>query len=319
MTNHICYRINCILLLLLFMGCKPEKMKFEISKKEELKGIPSASAIEFASQDIYVIGDDSPWLFKLNSKLEIQDKFQLLPERSLPDSIYEKVVKPDFEAICSVDSTGKNLLIFGSGSKSPERDIVVEILLSEKILTKEYDLVKFYEHLRTSANLSAEELNIEGAEVVDDQLYLLNRGRNLVFRYALVDFMNHIKGNGKLPEPEVLDFELPKINGIEAGFSGVSYLPNIHALLFTATVEDTANWIDDGEVLGSFLGVIPIKDLGKNKRPKAIAIEQYGEILKIKVESATVLPTVKEGVAEVLLVTDSDGDISEFLFGTLIF
>ncbi len=294
-------------------------MKFELAKKQELTGIPSASGIELTDSGIFVIGDNSPWLYQLNEEMEIRDRFQLLPERTLPDSIFEKLVKPDFEAICKMDAAGKKMFIFGSGSKSPERDVLLEVDLSEGFTTREYSMEKFYSTLRSSAKITAAELNIEGAEIVNDHLYLLNRGRNLILRYSLSEFTDHLENGSDIPVPEVFDFELPKINGIEAGFSGVSYAPGAEALLFTATVEDTSNWIDDGEVLGSFMGLIFLSELGNVTIPEAIAIEKDGETLKVKVESATVLPPYVQGDAKVLLVTDSDGDVSEILMGSLTF
>lgn len=313
------YNFYLLAFIILASGCKNESMKFELARKQELKGIPSASGIELTDAGIFVIGDNSPWLYLLTEDLEIKDKFQLLPERKAPDSIFEKVIKPDFEAICKVDGTGQRLFIFGSGSKSPERDVLVEVDLSKGFSSREYSLEKFYDKLKSSANLTAAQLNIEGAEIVGDQLYLLNRGRNLILKYSLSEFTDHLKNEDSVPEPEVFDFELPKIKGIEAGFSGVSYVPGAEALLFTATVEDTSNWIDDGEVLGSFLGLIYINEMGKVTNPRAVAIERDGEAIKIKVESATILSPYKTGEAKLLLVTDSDGDISEILTGSLTY
>lgn len=310
--------IPVLVSLFLFTGCNTITMNFNLISKQELKEIPSASGIEYVDSNLYVIGDNSPWLFKLDEKFEILDRYQLLTARSLPDSIFEKIVKPDFEAMCRFEKQNK-IFVFGSGSKSPERDVLVEINLSDEFAAKEYSLERFYRGLKASAKLTDAELNIEGAEVVNDQLYLLNRGRNLLLRYSLQEFLNSLEDSGEIPEPEIFDFELPEIRGIEAGFSGVSYAPEINALIFTATVEDTDNWIDDGEVLGSYIGMISLENLGEDLSPQAVTIKENGETLLIKIESITVLPPFNETDAEILLVTDSDGGESEILHGKFSF
>lgn len=300
------------------VACKQKDMNFKLIEKQDLAGIPSASGIEITQNGLYAVGDDSPWLFRLTDKFEIEEKIPLLPERPLPDSIFEKLVKPDFEAMCKINEGGTKLYVFGSGSKSPERDVLVEVDLSKEITTKEYSLLNFYKALKTQAKISDTELNIEGAEVVEDHLYLFNRGRNIIFRYSLSGFQKYLSGITEVPLPEVYNYELPEINGIEAGFSGASYSTGAKALIFTATVEDTSNWIDDGEVLGSFLGVIFLDDM-ENRKPLWVAIKDKGEILKIKVESVTILPPYQKEKADLLMVTDSDGDVSEILTGTLTF
>lgn len=311
-------KLNVIVILVFFMtGCNSDKMFFNLKEKKELKDIPSASGIEETKYGTFVIGDNSPWLYRLNENLEIADKFQLLINRALPDSIFEKPVKPDFEAMCKANTEGTKLFVFGSGSKSPERDVLVEVDLSEKIKVTEYVLEEFYRSLKSSANLSDAEMNIEAAEVFEEHLYLFNRGKNLIMRYPLAGFNSYLKNRGTLPAPEIFDFTLPKIDEIEAGFSGAGFSAEMEAIIFTATVENTDNWIDDGEVLGSFVGVIKLSELGKNNTPQAVAIVQDGGRLKIKVESITVLPPFTKDKAELLLVTDSDGGTSEILSGTL--
>src|SRR5690606_28937475 len=141
------------------------------------------------------------------------DKIQLFPERKFSDSIIEKLNKPDLEAIAKGNNEGTILLAFGSGSKSPERDLLVEIDLSTKI-SKEYPLVEFYSHLRAEAGLKEEELNIEAAEAYKDQLFLFNRGKNIVIKCRLSQFMAYLKENKEIHELEVFKIDLPDINGI---------------------------------------------------------------------------------------------------------
>lgn len=293
-------------------------MKFKLTEHRELIGIPSASGLEITASGIYVIGDDSPYLFLLNPKYEIIDKVALFPERNFSNNIIEKMQKPDLEALAKGNEEGSVLLAFGSGSKSPERDVMVEIDLSAR-LTTEYDLTEFYSTIKRITGLTGEQLNIEAAETHQDQLYLFNRGENLIIKCSLPQFMAYLKGDQKIPEPEIYRIFLPEIEGIPSGFSGASLDPENGLLFFTATVENTDNWIDDGEVLGSFIGIIDLKDLKDGISPENIAILLDRNFLKIKVESIAVLPPFQKEKAELVLVTDSDGGVSEVLMGTLYF
>lgn len=300
-------------------GCKEIKMNFKIIEQKELTGIASASGIEATNEGIFVIGDNSPFLFGLNFQMEMEEKILLFPGSQKPDSLFEKLAKPDLEALTIADETGQLLYAFGSGSKSPERDILIEIDLLDTGKVKEYPLTEFYRELRTLAHLAPESLNIEAAVIFKDDLFLFNRGENLIFTYSLSAFKKYLDGQGPIPKPQIFKIILPKIKGIPAGFSGAAFNGGNETIIFTATVEDTQNWIDDGEVLGSFLGVIPLKELKDQFRPGYVAIGTKERHLPIKVESVTVLPPYTKTKANLILVTDSDGGISEFLRGELTF
>lgn len=319
MYNRIyVFKLYITLLFFAFISCNFDEMKFELVEHRELRGIPSASGLEITETGIYVIGDNSPFLFKLDDNFNIIEKINLFPECHFPGSIIEKIQKPDLEALAKGNREGNILMAFGSGSKSPERDILVETDLSTKI-SKEHSLIDFYSYLRSVSGLSSEELNIEAAEVFKDQLLLFNRGKNLIIKFSLPEFKAYLNKRGKLPEIEVFQIDLPEINGIKSGFSGASLDPDNGILYFTTTVEDTDNWIDDGEVLGSFIGVIELKDLLDGMKPDHIAILLDKDHLKIKVESIGVIPPYNPKKVNLLMVTDSDGGISELLRGTLYY
>ncbi len=312
------FKLYLLIISFALISCNFDEMKFDLKEHRELTGIPSASGLEVTNSGIYVIGDNSPWLFRLNENFEITDKISLFPDREFDDSIIEKIHKPDLEAIAPGDSSGNVLLAFGSGSKSPERDILVEIDITTGT-AREYPLIEFYSRLRSVAGITSEELNIEAAEVYQEELYLFNRGKNLIIRCSLADFRKYLEGGEKTFDLEIFSIDLPDIDGIPAGFSGASLDPENGKLFFTATVENTDNWIDDGEVLGSFIGVFDLKELQDEMKPDHIAILLDENYLKVKVESVAVLSPFRSGEAELLMVTDSDGGISELLRGTLYY
>lgn len=311
--------IIALAILLVVSSCNSKEMNFEISEQRELVGIASASGIEVTGEDIYVVGDNTPWLFKLNRKMELVEKIQLFPQKSFSDSIIEKLQKPDLEALTSVDKVGEKLYAFGSGSKSPERDILVEInlILSASGETSEYSLADFYQSLRKQANLTPAEFNIEAAVIFDDFIFLFNRGKNVIFKFSLPEFQNYLFEDRDIPEAEIFKIHLPEINGIISGFSGATIDREKEMILFTSTVEDTDNWIDDGEILGSFIGVIKLEDLVDQLTPQSFAIVRDETYLRIKVESIAVFSESAKDKLDLILVTDSDGGKSEFVRGVL--
>src|SRR5690606_31605005 len=105
-----------------------------------------------------------------------------------------------------------------------------------------------------------------------------------------------------------------EINGMEAGFSGATILQN--KLIFTASVEDTPNAIDDGEILGSYVGIIDLQHLTDQMQPPCVRVSDDSRPLHIKVEAVAVTAST-DTRAELLLFTDPDGGHSELLKATL--
>jgi len=295
--------------------------QFSLQNRHTLVAIPSASGMAVVGDFIYVVGDNSPWLFKLDRYFILVERIAIFPELDPShEFIFPKKDKPDLEAMTVYQSeSGPALLIFGSGTKSPQRDVCIEVTLGESLRVRHYSLVAFYTTLRAHTGLSTEELNIEGVEVIGDELLLLNRGVNLIIRYSLSDFLHCLNGEEDCPVPQITRITLPKIDGIEAGFSGAAVLPNTQHIVFVASVENTSNWIDDGEVLGSFIGILPLNQLNQSAAPECKLVSNKQEHRELKVESVAVFATNEAGCYDVLLVTDSDGAQSELLTGSLVY
>ena len=70
-------------------------MQFDVLHQQILRDIPSASGITQHDGFFYVIGDDSPYLFKLNDDLNIVSQFLLHePGKDLQHNRIEKKDKP---------------------------------------------------------------------------------------------------------------------------------------------------------------------------------------------------------------------------------
>lgn len=305
--------------MLLSAGCiDKEGMKLSITKRHTLDKISAASGIVMLNHDYFIIADNSPWLFRLNEQYQITEKIPVASLEHLTGDHIPKEYKSDFEAL-TLFNHGQEMLLFGSGSKSPERDTVVSIALKDGQIAaiERFTLGKLYAQLKAETGLKDSELNIEAAVTIGKELYLFNRGVNLIIKYDLTAFLHSVKQEKGHLQPQVYEIKLPVINGLEAGFSGASYLLDQQSIVFTASVENTENWIDDGPVLGSFIGVIEPEALGTLSEPACVILAQNGRPLPVKVESVAVREAMTPNLFDLLMVTDSDGGHSELIEASL--
>ena len=291
-------------------------MHIKVIDRSDLKGIPSASGIELLNDHYYVIGDNSPWMFELGLNLHLEKRYQISSVDSLENEVIPKSRKKDLEAMCGfIDEGDTVMLLLGSGSKSPIRDHAKLIRLKNGVpAIKEYDIFSFYRHVKEEAKLDDETFNLEAAAVLDGRLYLFNRGNNKIIECSLAKFMKYLNGETEASDIKlkVTKVELPSIQGIEAGFSGAATDHENGRIFFTASVENTVNWIDDGQVLGSFIGVIEPESMSKHYKTLAVELTENEKLLPVKVESIAI-SSVDAGSARCILVTDSDGGESEVI------
>lgn len=305
-----------LILLTTLQACQNNyNMQLTILYKKELEGILSASGMVKHHESYYIIGDDSPYLYRLNRHFETIEEYPVQKIVNLPQTgRIEKKRKPDFEALELVNDN--EIIGFGSGSKSPERDVLLRIKLDETASVKRSDLSKFYRKLKSSPPLKNSELNIEAVAFYKRWLYLFNRGKNVIFRINYQAFLDHVDKGGMLPDLEYSEFNLPEIEGIQAGFSGATIDEKTGMVLITASVENTPNAYDDGEVLGSFIGVFRLEN--EQVLPgQWLLIE--GPEKPLKVESVTIDKRNGAGDLDVIMVTDSDGGRSRILRANLLF
>ena len=285
-------------------------MEFNITYSQTLQDIPSASGIVNIADKYYVVGDDSPFLFCLDTRLQLLSKTKIFSAAHVKGDRITKKHKPDFEAMEQINE--HEIAIFGSGSKSPARDYSVRVLLKDGMEVETYSISGFYAHLKSLDIFGDTELNIEAAAVHREELFLFNRRKNLVISFSYKEFINHVIHKSQLPEVKIIEVKLPKVKGIEAGFSGATAFQEKLVLIFTASVEDTDNAYDDGEVLGSFIGLLDIEsgelmgELHSIESPD----ETHGPL---KVESVAIEKAISDKEFRLLLTTDSDGGDSLLL------
>lgn len=277
-------------------------MNIEIEKTTTIPDFPSGSGIAYSNQKVYAIGDDSPFLYVLDEDFKLIQKILLIDvdEENFKGNRIKKKKKPDFETLEIISDN--ELVVFGSGSKSPRRDIFVRILLGEEVTVKQYTISSFYDFLKQQPLLENSELNIEATAFSEGFLYLFNRTNNVIIRFDYHDFIQYLS-NGNLPKVETKRVFLPEIQGVEAGFSGATTLIT-SKFIFTASVEATDDAYNDGEIIGSLLGELDFSDFQNAK------ITQFAELPNekeaIKVESITLLPSKSTEKIKAILITDDD-------------
>ncbi len=298
----------------LLLSCRDNALEMQLTvvQRIPLDKIPSASGIELLDHQLYIIGDDSPWLHIMDTNYQLTGRRQIIESE---DSVrIPKLSKPDFEALAQVSTPeGPRLLLFGSGSKSPEREVLIIADPDGKSPSRSFPLAGLYAHLRFVSGLQKTDFNIEAAATNLDDLYLFNRGINMVFVMSYQQVMDYLEKNASIPSIRVVPVSLPKMEGAPSGFSGATWVPELEGFLFTASVEKTINWIDDGPVVGSYIGLLPLSKLEAGVTPLCEPISSNGEILPIKVESLVVLEASANGSFRLILVTDPDGGVSELL------
>lgn len=277
-------------------------MTIEVLSSKIIDGVISASGIVKSGDKYYVISDDSPYLFTLDRNYDVISRLPIIPIDNPLTQRIEKAIKPDFEAL---DLVGENEIIaFGSGSKSPERDVFLRIFINGKEEVKTYWISEFYEYLKNLEIMDNRELNIEAVAYKDGYIFLFNRGQNVVFSFIYQELISYFDGRSPIPSPKTSLFELPEVNGIQAGFSGATALENHPYIIFTASVEDTPNAYDDGEIIGSYIGVVKIEGDCLSNSYKSVLFPEIRE--KLKVESVSITEEVKLGETNIMVVTDDD-------------
>jgi hypothetical protein len=324
------------------------QLQANIVRRRILKDLPSASGIEYCGGNWYIIGDDSPWLYILDNEWQIIQKIALfVPERpatlenagaaTIERAIERipKALKPDFEMLTVLKAGSEEMLLAaGSGSLSPQRDAAYVIRPNNNHQANRISLTPLYDQLRAMPEVVGNgRLNLEGLAADAECVFFLQRGnvsgKNVLIQYDLPAFMDFLTGlPGQLPIPKVYSYRLPSLGGLQSGFSGASLLPATidmqagqpvltHArgthtvLLFTASIEDTADEILDGQSMGSLVGFI---DFSQPEQLSGWAwINEGGKKFTGKVESIISMGILSPTELQALAITDNDFGDSEIL------
>ena len=268
--------------------------------------VAAASGVVRRAEYVYVVGDDELHLAAFDATSGAPGRLHRALSGELPaDPEERKKHKPDLEALTTLPPFAGHphgaLLGLGSGS-TPERDrgfawgLGADGALDGEPV--ELNLAPLYDLLRRDF----EALNVEGAAVMGDELWLLQRGNseqgtNLVVALSCAEVVDSLARDRTLAAEElgrVLAFDLGELDGAALTFSDASALAG-EVLVFTASAEDSENTYEDGAILGSVVGTI--SGDGEVRRLRTID-EKY------KVEGVHAF--LDNGVISMTMVCDQD-------------
>ena len=285
-------------------------MKVSCTHEQNLAGIPSASAIELAGGSLIIFGDDARSLYVLNRARQLAQVVPL-PGISPGQGRLPKHEKPDIESAFAYNSAGEtHVIAFGSGSSGTVRDggLHVRIDAHGTIRIDELALGALYNNLRQAPEIGPRGvLNIEGAAITDDHAILAQRAAgssgNYLIRFERAAFINWLENNTPPPAAEFFPVSLVSVSGVEAGLTGLAFSPVHRRLFFTAAVEDRNDPVQDGAVLGSFVGSFSWPAQQQPALENCEAPENLSETRKL--ESICLLHENPDGV-QALAVADDD-------------
>lgn len=313
-------RIFAIALIMNFYGAQlfaqESELRATVTEEVVLEGLVSASGLEKKSGNYYIVSDDSPWLYILD------DNYQIIRKYLLHENSYEGVLripsemKPDYESIVEYKWGSKDLLIFGSGSGPNRKEMVRIDFTSRGYDVNRYTLEHLYNQIMEQGNIPPEKLNIEGAVSWRDHIVLMNRETNqliLIRKYAFERFMKYDpdKQANKKIDIDFYSFDLPVVGGVQARFSDGMKIKGENNMVFTASLERRNETATDGEILGSYVGVIPLKKITSGEY-RIARVMKDGKPYTGKIEGVHV-DDVEENKLKLNAVTDSDGGKSVFL------
>ena len=268
--------------------------------------IGTASGLVGRGGRLYVVADDEAAIGVFDrggggGRLPALDR-EVLPL----EPARRKAQKPDLESLAALppgpDWPGGGLLTLGSGATARRERGWLWPLDGDELSGDplELTLSSLYEALRSElANL-----NIEGAAVVEDRLWLAQRGNgaegyNALVELSLEDVARSIAADATIAPSAVRGFrriELGSVDGVEITFSDLAPL-GTHSLVFCAIAEAVESTYLDGPCVGSAVGVLDPAS------GEPIALEHMPEPLKI--EGVTVT-SADDNELELLLVADAD-------------
>ena len=213
---------------------------FSLELLFQIIGIGSASGLIYKDNSLFVISDNSSFLYEFH----IQEKE--LSRIKLFENSQENIPKKDKFDFESIAIKGNELHLLGSGSTSKREKRITYNLETAAIAEK--DLSGLYKNLKETTSISDEELNIEGAIFCKDNWLLFQRGngansKNGIFKTKSLEIES---------KTEFIKVPLPKIKHLETSFTDAILVED--KIYFLATAEDTTSTYDDGEILGSIIG-----------------------------------------------------------------
>lgn len=267
--------------------------KFQLNLFIKIVGIGSASGLIYKNDSLYIISDNSNYLYEYSLANADLQKHLLIENAEVNENVSKKI-KADFEAITQ---NGDDIFVIGSGSTDNRQKMIQMSEVQKKVLHN-HDLTDLYLSMQYFAGISAEDFNIEGVIFTGEKWYFFQRGngKNAKNGIFTVESPYFTQGYSLL----YTSYDLPKINGIQSSFTDAVLVDDV--FYFLASAEDSQSTYLDGTVAGSSIGKINLETM---KLKKVMTITD-----KHKFEGLTVYKNNPKTI-ELLLCEDGDSDIQE--------
>jgi hypothetical protein len=319
--------IVLVSLVLIVNGCSNsedngdgEKVDYSINiiEKIDLK-IPSGSGITGYKSGYLTVGDDTPWLYYLDSLGTLTDSLRLSNvEGYVPGVRMGPAYKADFECITRLNED--IVLVLGSGSYTSARDTAYLINAEEKRILAKKSMDAYYKIFAEMGDIDdVHALNIEGVSVGKNDIYFFNRGdlslKSLIFKTDLAHFISYFNTADSLFVNEVYNLIPHNEEYGNSTFSSSVFIPSKELFIFSSTLEDGSRMdsngvVIDGEIKGSFLGKITLDELN-DSIVKATPIMDNGIIAPIKLEGLWLSEIVNDSLYHFIGVSDPDNGTTE--------
>ena len=267
--------------------------KFQLDLFLKIIGISSASGLIYKNDSLYIISDNSNFLYEYSiTKADLQ-KHPLIENEAVNENV-PKNLKSDFEAIAQYDD---DIFVVGSGSTAM-RNKMIQLSESRKTVLQNHDLTDLYLSMQYFAGISTEDFNIEGAIFTGEKWYFFQRGngKNAQNGIFTIESPYFTQGYSML----YTNYDLPEINGIPTSFTDAILVDG--TFYFLAAAEDSQSTYLDGIVSGSSIGTINAKTM---KLKKVLTITDTH-----KFEGLTLYKNNPKTL-EFLLCEDQDNDVME--------
>jgi len=267
--------------------------------------LSAASGLVCVGSTIYVVADDELHLGVFSKNSPGPGRLVRLFEGVLPDKkAARKRMKPDLEALTLVPPFENfphgALLALGSGSRPNRgRGALVALDSDGTVLgpPREMDMSPVLGPLHAAFD----ELNIEGAVIIGDELRLFQRGNksqadNAIISYSVWQALAALQSTKTDPiEPTAINrLDLGYISGVPFCFTDATALAN-GDMVFCAVAEDTENAYRDGPCIGAAIGIV-------SHDGRLLSMQQFDQPHKVEGISAR----QNGDIIDLLLVTDPD-------------
>lgn len=235
--------------------------------------VRAGSSLTFVLDYVAVVQDNANFIALIDPSTQEADSIPLPPgpggHRVFDRDHDNKDAKLDLEACLARSDNGEQTLVaFGSGSRPTRQRLVIVRWRDDKPLAQVIDGTRWYAALREAYDFAGSELNVEGAIAIDDDtIRLFQRGNgeprgelqpvNATADLSWNALWKHLQHPDRVPPPplsNIVQYDLGTLHGVRLSFSDAELVEGV--VLFSASAEGSGQAAEDGEIVGSVLGVI---------------------------------------------------------------